>query len=233
MVHLKAKDYEAMSRMASNLIYSQVLAKPNSVLGFATGSTPLGTYKYLIEQVNQNGMDFSQVTSFNLDEYCTLPADNPQSYTYYMQENLFDKLSPGTIHLPDGMASDIDGECQRYETLIQDCGGIDLQLLGIGHNGHIGFNEPAECYSKVTHKTPLTKSTIEANSRFFNSQEEVPQLAITMGIGTIMRAKRVILIVSGEEKADILRQTIEGPITPQVPASILQLHPDVIVISCD
>lgn len=232
MVHIKVKDYDTMSRMAGSIIYSQVLTKPNTVLGLATGSTPIGTYEYLIERFSQDGADFSQVTTINLDEYCTLSADNPLSYTYYMQQYLFDKLQPGKAYIPDGMAKDMDEECRRYEAILHDCGGIDIQLLGLGHNGHIGFNEPADCFSKVTHQTPLTQSTIIANSRFCKTEKEVPHFALTMGIGTIMKAKRILLIANGEDKTDILYRAIEGPVTPQVPASVLQLHPNVVVISC-
>lgn len=230
---IKAKDYEEMSRRAANVIASQVIMKPNCVLGLATGSTPIGTYKELIARYEMGDLDFGDVTSVNLDEYKGLPKENDQSYFYFMNHNLFQyiNINPERTFLPDGTEPDSDKECARYEAVIAETGGVDLQLLGLGHNGHIGFNEPAEDFANVTHCVDLQESTIEANKRFFASADDVPRQAYTMGIGTIMRAKKILIIVSGADKADIVQKLLFGPVTPQVPASVLQMHPDVTLVA--
>ena len=229
----RAKDYEDMSRKAANIIASQVVLKPDCVLGLATGSTPIGAYKNLVEKYEQGDLDFSQVTTVNLDEYKGLPRENDQSYYYFMHDNLFDHVNvkPENTHLPDGTKEDSDEECARYEELIRTLGGQDLQLLGLGHNGHIGFNEPDAIFEKATHCVDLQESTIEANKRFFASADDVPKQAYTMGIGTIMQAKKSLVVVSGEDKADTVAKAFFGPVTPEVPASILQFHKDVILVA--
>lgn len=229
----KAKDYGDMSRKAANIISAQVIMKPDCVLGLATGSTPIGTYKQLIEWYNKGDLDFSEVTTVNLDEYKGLPRDNDQSYYYFMHDNLFDHINLPKDHsyLPNGMEPDSEKACSEYNATIKRVGGIDLQLLGLGHNGHIGFNEPGDSFEQETHCVDLTPSTIEANKRFFEKEEDVPRQAYTMGIKTIMQARKVLLIVSGESKAKILRDSLYGPVTPAVPASILQLHNDVTVVA--
>lgn len=229
----RAKDYEDMSKKAANIIASQVVLKPNCVLGLATGSTPIGAYKKLVEKYEQGDLDFSQVTTVNLDEYKGLPRENDQSYYYFMHDNLFDHVNvkPENTHLPDGTKEDSDEECARYEELIRTLGGQDLQLLGLGHNGHIGFNEPDAIFEKATHCVDLQESTIEANKRFFASADDVPRQAYTMGIGTIMQAKKILVVVSGEDKADTVAKAFFGPVTPEVPASILQFHKDVILVA--
>ena len=228
----KTKDYEAMSRKAANIIAAQIITKPDCVLGLATGSSPIGTYKRLIDGYNEGDLDFSQVKTINLDEYKGLTKDNDQSYAYFMNDNLFShvNIDINNTNLPNGMAGDDDAECRRYNAVIDSMGGIDLQLLGLGHNGHIGFNEPDEFFQKETHLVALTQSTIDANSRLFNDPAEVPRYAYTMGIKTIMQAKRILIVVSGEDKADIVAKAFFGPITPAVPASILQMHNDVIIV---
>lgn len=229
----RAKDYEDMSRKAANIIASQVVLKPDCVLGLATGSTPIGAYKNLVEKYEQGDLDFSQVTTVNLDEYKGLPRENDQSYYYFMHDNLFDHVNvkPENTHLPDGTKEDSDEECARYEELIRSLGGQDLQLLGLGHNGHIGFNEPDAIFEKATHCVDLQESTIEANKRFFASADDVPKQAYTMGIGTIMQAKKILVVVSGEDKADTVAKAFFGPVTPEVPASILQFHKDVVLVA--
>ena len=229
----RAKDYQDMSRKAANIIASQVVLKPDCVLGLATGSTPIGAYKNLVEKYEQGDLDFSQVTTVNLDEYKGLPRENDQSYYYFMHDNLFDHVNvkPENTHLPDGTKEDSDEECARYEELIRTLGGQDLQLLGLGHNGHIGFNEPDAIFEKATHCVDLQESTIEANKRFFASADDVPKQAYTMGIGTIMQAKKILVVVSGEDKADTVAKAFFGPVTPEVPASILQFHKDVILVA--
>lgn len=229
----RAKDYKDMSRIAANIIAAQVTMKPDCVLGLATGSTPIGTYQELISKYRSGDLDFAQVKSANLDEYRGLPRDNDQSYYYFMYNNLFKDININldNTNIPNGMEPDSDKECARYDAVIQQIGGVDLQLLGLGHNGHIGFNEPAEAFDKGTHCVDLTESTIEANKRFFASIDDVPKQAYTMGIQTIMMAKKILLVVSGEDKASILREVLCGPVTPHVPASILQMHPDVIVVA--
>lgn len=228
----KAKDYKDMSRKAANIISAQVIMKPNCVLGLATGSTPIGTYDQLVEWYNKGDLDFSEVTTVNLDEYKGLPRTNDQSYYYFMHQHLFDRVNidPERTNVPNGMEPDAEKECRRYEELIRSLGGVDLQLLGLGHNGHIGFNEPGEAFEKETHCVELTESTIEANKRFFASADDVPKQAYTMGIKTIMQAKKILIVVNGENKADIVERAFFGPVTPEVPASILQLHNDVTLV---
>ncbi len=229
----KVKDYKEMSRKASNVIAAQVITKPDCVLGLATGSTPIGTYQQLIEKYNEGDLDFQDVKSANLDEYRGISRDNDQSYYYFMYNNLFKHININidNTNIPDGTEPDSEKECSRYEQAIAQLGGIDMQLLGLGHNGHIGFNEPDEAFAKTTHCVDLQESTIEANKRFFDNIDDVPKQAYTMGIGTIMQAKKILLLVSGAEKADILFKALYGPVTPMVPASILQLHNDVIVVA--
>lgn len=230
---VKTNDYKDMSRKAANIISAQIIAKPDCVLGLATGSTPIGTYEKLVKRYKKGDLDFSQVKTVNLDEYKGLPRDNDQSYYYFMHEHLFNHVNipEESTNVPDGTASDGDSECVRYEALIQELGGQDLQLLGLGHNGHIGFNEPSDSFAKTTHCVDLQERTIEANKRFFASADEVPKQAYTMGIGTIMQAKKILIIASGEDKADIIRDAFFGPVTPRVPASILQFHPDVTLVA--
>ena len=220
---IETKDYNDMSKKAANILSAQVIMKPDCVLGLATGSTPIGTYEKLVEWYEKGDLDFSQVTSVNLDEYKGLDRKNDQSYYYFMHEHLFNhvNIKEENTNVPDGTQPDGEKECARYEELIRSLGGVDLQLLGLGHNGHIGFNEPADAFDKTTHCVDLTESTIEANKRFFASADEVPRQAYTMGIGTIMQAKKILIIVSGEDKADIVRDAFFGPVTPRVPASIL------------
>ena len=229
----KAKDYEEMSRKAAGIVSAQIIMKPDCVLGLATGSTPLGLYKQLIEWYRNGDLDFSGVRTVNLDEYKGISRENNQSYYYFMHQNLFDHVNIPieNTHLPNGMELDSEKECRRYEELIQSMGSVDLQLLGIGHNGHIGFNEPADAFDKLVHCVNLTQSTIEANKRFFASAEEVPKQAYTMGIQTIMRSKKILIIANGEGKADVVRDAFFGPITPRVPASVLQLHNDVTLVA--
>ena len=229
---IHAKDYKDMSRKAANIISAQVILSPSCVLGLATGSTPVGAYQQLVEWYRKGDIDFSIVTSVNLDEYCGITGENPQSYRYFMNTNLFDhvNINKEKTHVPNGMAEDFDAECRRYDELIASVGGINLQLLGIGHNGHIGFNEPGRAFEKTTHRVKLGESTIRANARFFASMDEVPKEAVTMGIKSIMQAKKILLIASGEDKREIMEKALFGPVTPDVPASILQLHPDLTVV---
>ena len=227
-----AKDYEDMSRKAANILSAQIILKPDSVLGLATGSTPIGLYKQLAEWHEAGYLGFSEAVSINLDEYVGLAPDNPQSYRYFMNDNFFRhvNIKPENTHLPDGLAADRAKECARYEAVIRGYKGIDVQLLGIGLNGHIGFNEPAEAFEKDTHCVSLSESTIRANSRFFDKESDVPRFAFTMGIRTIMLARRIVIIASSAGKAQILKDSFTGPVTPQVPASVLQLHNDVILV---
>ncbi len=232
MNFITVDSYEKLSKKAANIIAAQVISKPNCVLGLATGSSPVGTYKKLIEYFNAGDLDFSTVTSVNLDEYEGLTPDNDQSYRYFMNDNLFNhvNIDKNKTFVPNGCAADLKAEGERYDALIAELGGIDLQLLGIGLDGHIGFNEPDEFFVKETHPVDLDPSTIEANARFFASKDEVPRRAITMGMMAIMQAKKVLLVANGKNKKEILEKACFGPITPEVPASILQLHPDVTVI---
>lgn len=230
---VEANDYQDMSRKAANIISAQVIIKPDCVLGLATGSTPIGTYKQLIEWYKKGDLDFSQVHTVNLDEYKGLAPDNPQSYYYFMYENFFKhiNINLNNVNIPNGLEEDIIKECNRYDQIITSLGGIDLQLLGLGNNGHIGFNEPYDSFNRTTHCVELTQSTIDANARFFSKEEDIPRHAYTMGIGNIMSANKIVLIVNGKGKAGILKEVIEGPILPTVPASILQLHKDVTIIA--
>ena len=229
---IRTKDYQDMSRKAANIISAQMILKDDSVLGLATGSTPIGIYDQLVDWYKKGDLDFSEVTSVNLDEYKGLPGSNEQSYDYFMHQHLFDRvnINPEQTNVPNGMESDAEKECGRYEGLIHSLGGVDLQLLGLGHNGHIGFNEPGEAFEKETHCVDLTESTIEANKRFFASAEDVPKQAYTMGIKTIMQANKILMVASGEDKAEIVKRAFFGPITPEVPASVLQLHNDVTLV---
>ncbi len=232
MNFIKVKSYDELSKKAANIIAAQVISNPKSVLGLATGSSPIGTYKKLAEYCNNGDLDFSNVTSVNLDEYVGLDGTNDQSYRYFMNENLFKNINIdiNKTFVPNGCAENSKEEGARYDELIQSLGGIDLQLLGIGLDGHIGFNEPDNCFIAETHGVMLDESTIEANARFFKSKDDVPKEAITMGMQAIMQAKKVLLIANGANKKDILDKAFFGPITPYVPASILQLHPDLTVI---
>jgi glucosamine-6-phosphate deaminase len=229
---IKTKDYADMSRKAANIIAAQVIMKPDCVLGLATGSTPIGTYKELIKAYENGDLDFSLVKTANLDEYRGLEKTNDQSYDYFMKDNLFNHININfeNLNIPNGEKPDAEEECARYEAVGKALGGQDLQLLGMGHNGHIGFNEPADEFPKETHCVDLQESTIQANKRFFEKVEDVPTQAYTMGIGTIMQAKKILVVASGADKAEIVKKAFFGPITPQVPASILQLHPDVTVV---
>lgn len=226
------KDYAEMSNVAAQIIETVIREKPGCVLGLATGSTPEGLYAELVKQHQEAGLDFSRVATYNLDEYRGLSHDHPQSYHYFMDKHLFSHVNilPENTHVPDGANPDADAACAEYEDAIELAGGIDMQLLGLGHNGHIGFNEPADCFAAMTNCIDLTESTIQANSRLFDSIDEVPRQAYTMGIGTIMHARSILMVVSGEDKAEIVRKVAFGPVTPQVPASILQFHPDVTLV---
>ena len=230
---IKTADYNEMSRKAANLIGAQVIMKPNCILGLATGSSPIGTYKELIKRCEEGDLDFSQVKSVNLDEYKGLSGDNDQSYRYFMNTNLFDhvNIDKARTYVPNGLEEDSEKACADYNEIIRSVGGIDMQLLGIGGNGHIGFNEPGAAFEKETHCVDLTESTIKANARFFETMDDVPKQAYTMGIKNIMTAKKILLVATGEAKADALYKSLYGPITPNVPASILQLHPDVTVVA--
>ena len=229
----KTKDYDEMSRVAANIISAQVILKPESILGLATGSSPIGVYDQLVEWYKKGDLDFSRVTTVNLDEYKGLPKENEQSYYYFMHEYLFDKVNINVenTYLPDGMNLDSEAEAARYEEVLASVGQVDLQLLGMGHNGHIGFNEPGDVFAKATHCVDLKESTIEANKRFFESADDVPRQAYSMGIGTILKSKKLLVVVSGEGKAEALKNSICGPVTPQVPGSILQFHPDVTIVA--
>ena len=228
---IKTETYDQMSVLAADIIGAQVLLKPACVLGLATGSSPIGTYALLAEKYDKGILDFSKVRTVNLDEYCGLSGDHPSSYRYFMDKHLFEKVNiqRENTHVPSGFTGDLDAEAERYEQLIADMGGVDLQLLGIGHNGHIGFNEPTTHFPARVHTVQLAESTINANSRLFARREDVPTMAITMGIGTIMKAKRLLLI-AGPDKAEIIERSLYGEVTPEVPASVLQLHRDVTVI---
>lgn len=224
------ENYEEMSKKAADIVASQLILKPNSVLGLATGSTPLGMYQELVKTYQEGHIDFAEVTTFNLDEYYGINKENEQSYYYYMNENFFKNINTNQVYIPNGMAEDIHKECNEYERRIRSSGGIDLQVLGIGRNGHIGFNEPDIKFEALTHMVMLDEQTIEDNSRFFESIDDVPTKAISMGIKTIMHTRKIILLASGKEKADAVYGAIHGKITPELPASVLQLHPDVVFI---
>lgn len=229
----KVKNYQELSRKAANIIAAQVTMKPNCVLGLATGSSPIGTYDNLVSLYENGDLDFSSVKTVNLDEYKGLDGTSSQSYRYFMNKHLFSKINLplSCTFIPDGTERDSDKACADYNEILHNVGTVDLQLLGLGHDGHIGFNEPADYFPNETHCVDLTEVTIQANKRFFASEADVPRQAYTMGIGTIMRAKMVLVIVSGEDKAEILNQVINGPVTPQVPASILQFHPNTIIVA--
>lgn len=224
--------YEDMSRRAADMIAAQLIVDPTSTLGLATGSTPIGLYSCLVEDFEADRISFEGAVTFNLDEYRGLAGDHEQSYRHFMQRHLFDHVDicPEATHVPDGAAADADAACASYEDAIAEAGGIDLQLLGLGHNGHIGFNEPADQFPVRTHLVQLAQSTIDANSRLFDSVDDVPREACTMGIGAIMRARAILVVASGIDKAQIVRDAFFGPVTPRVPASILQLHPNVTIV---
>lgn len=227
-----AKNYDDMSKKAANIVAGQVYIKPNTILGLATGSTPVGMYKELVRLYNEESLDFKDVKTFNLDEYVGLPESDVNSYHYFMNYNLFShiNLKKENIHIPNGNAKDMNKEFEGYENSIINAGGIDLQVLGIGNNGHIGFNEPELKFEATTHLVSLNEGTIKANSRFFKSIDEVPKQAVSMGIKTIMRAKKILLLANGKGKAEAIYNTVLGPITPEVPASVLQLHPDTTIV---
>ncbi|MCR5272993.1 MAG: glucosamine-6-phosphate deaminase [Lachnospiraceae bacterium] len=228
-----AKNYNDMSRKAANIISAQIIMKPNAVLGLATGSSPVGTYKQLIEWYKKGDLDFSEVTSVNLDEYIGLGPEDKNSYSYFMRSNFFDHINIDSkkTYIPNGLENDEKKECDRYNLIISRCGGIDLQLLGIGNNGHIGFNEPGTTFESETHRVTLSEKTLAANSRFFESIDKMPKYAYSMGIKNIMQARRILLIASGKDKSDALYKALFGAITPNVPASILQLHNNLTVIA--
>lgn len=230
---IQAKNYDDMSRKAANIIASQITLKQDSVLGLATGSTPIGTYKLLVEKYNNGDIDFSKIKTVNLDEYVGLPKDSDQSYRYFMNNNLFNHVNINieNTNVPNGLELDENKECTRYHEVIESMGGIDLQLLGIGNNGHIGFNEPDDFFSAKTHKVKLTESTILANSRLFDKMDDVPKYAYTMGVGEIMNAKSVLILASGKAKAPIIKELLTGEVKPSVPASILKFHPNCILIA--
>ena len=232
---IKCKNYAEVSHKAANIIAAQIINKPDGVLGLATGSTPVGTYKRLIEMCNNGDIDFSEITTVNLDEYCGLTPDNDQSYRYFMNDNLFNHVNvrKECTFVPNGLAEDFEAESKAYDDRILALGGIDLQLLGIGGNGHIGFNEPSDAFDMATHTVELKEATRPANARFFASIDDVPTHAITMGMRSIMQAKKVLLIANGKQKAEIVEKAIYGPVTPEVPASILQLHADLTVVYTD
>ena len=226
------ENYEEVSKKAAQMILSQVTLKPNSVLGLATGSTPIGMYENLVKFNKKGDIDFSEVRTFNLDEYYNLPKNNDQSYHYFMHKNLFDhiNINPANVHIPNGMTDDVNAECKRYDELIKEADGVDIQVLGIGNNAHIGFNEPTVGFEKGTHLVELEESTIEANSRFFDNIGDVPKKAITMGIGSIFKSRKIMLIATGENKAEAIYNTVYGKVVPEVPASILQFHSDIVLI---
>lgn len=223
-------NYDEISLKAAKLVASQVTLKPDSVLGFATGSTPIGLYKKLIEMYNNKEIDFSKVTGFNLDEYYPISPENPQSYHYFMKTNLFDHININKSFIPDGETKDPKKSCDEYEDMISSYGGIDLQILGIGQNGHIGFNEPDDNLNTSTHLTKLTESTISANSRFFDDIKDVPTHAITMGISTILKSKKIVLLASGKNKHAAVKELLTENINTNLPATMLKVHPDVVLI---
>lgn len=226
------QDYDAMSRRTAQIIAAEITHDPACVLGLATGSTPEGAYKYLIDWHRKGSLSFKSVRTVNLDEYMGLEPAHEQSYRYFMQVRLFDHvdIDPGNIRVPDGLSSDPAAHCAEYDAYIRSLGCADLQLLGVGRNGHIGFNEPGDCFVRDTHVMDLAESTVDANARFFASRDDVPRHAITMGIGTILGAKKILLAASGAEKAEAIYSCVLGPITPRCPASILQLHSNVVIV---
>jgi glucosamine-6-phosphate deaminase len=223
---------DKLNEAAANIIIGQIQTTSRAVLGLATGGTPVGIYKQVVHDFRRGMFSFRNVTTFNLDEYVNLPVDHPESYHSYMNSHLFHHidLPASQCHIPDGNAADPAEECRRYDQLIELSGQIDLQLLGIGHNGHIGFNEPAHALIRGTHIVDLAEETREANARYFSSLNEVPSQALTMGVGTILKAKKILLVVKGADKADIVRRAVQGPITTDCPASLLQTHPNLIVL---
>lgn len=229
----KVKNYNEMSKKAASVLAAQIVSDPEGTLGLATGSTPVGAYGYLRKWYQEGILDFTGIRTMNLDEYKGISRENSQSYYYFMKENLFDhvNIKEENTFIPDGEREDADAICREYEALIRSTGGVGLQLLGLGRNGHIGFNEPSDRFEKECHCVSLALSTIEANKRFFENADDVPKQAYTMGIGTIMSAGKILLLASGEDKADALSRMINGPVTPRVPASILQFHRDVTVIA--
>jgi len=231
MKFVRVKTYEEMSTLAADLMAAQILVKPDSVIGLATGSTPVGMYKKLSKYNKAGKIDFAKVKSFNLDEYAGLDGTNEQSYRYFMNDKLFNHINidMANTHVPNGCAADLALEGEQYDAMIAEAGGIDMQLLGIGFDGHIGFNEPDDHFTAETHGVVLDESTIDANSRFFEKREDVPTMAISMGMMSIMQAKKILFVANGKGKEDIVNKAFFGPITPEVPASILQLHPDVTV----
>ena len=230
---IECPDYASMSRRAAAMIAAQVLLKPDCVLGLATGSTPVGAYRELVKWNREGLVSFKEARSVNLDEYLGLAPEHEQSYRRFMQENLFDHIDivPENTHVLNGLAADPDAECAAYDAMISSLGGIDLQLLGMGHNGHIAFNEPGDDFGLGAHVVTLSERTIDANRRFFASRDEVPRRALSMGIRSIMLARRILIIVSGEDKAEALAKAVSGPVTNEVPASVLQLHPDVTLVA--
>ena len=230
---IAAKDYADMSRKAANIISAQVILKPNCVLGLATGSTPIGAYEQLVKWYEKGDVDFAEVVTYNLDEYRGLTHDDPQSYHYFMREHFFNHINIDldNTHVPDGADPDAEAACTAYDKMVAAAGYPDLQLLGIGNNGHIGFNEPDDHFSKGTHCVDLTESTIEASSRLFDNVEDVPRQAYTMGVQTIMNARMILVVANGPKKAQAVHDMCKGPVTPQCPASILQLHPNCVVVA--
>ncbi|MGG0285357.1 glucosamine-6-phosphate deaminase [Peribacillus butanolivorans] len=230
---IKVQDYKEMSQSAANIVIRKVKENSKIKLGLATGGTPKGTYDALIEDHMQNNTSYENVTSFNLDEYIGLDSNDPNSYHYYMDQSLFAhiNINKEQTYLPNGTADSLDKECTRFDKMIETLGGIDLQILGIGQNGHIGFNEPGTSFSSGTHVVALEESTRQANARYFDSIDEVPTRAITMGIATIMKSKEILLLISGEEKAETLKKLIHGEITEEFPASILKKHNNVTIIA--
>lgn len=229
---IRTENYQELSKHAADIIQATIENKPDCVLGLATGGTPIGTYQQLIDRFREGKIDFSKVTTFNLDEYYGLSSDHEQSYHFFMFEQLFRHINvpPERVHIPFGLPEDIETHCQYYEQVIQDAGGIDLQILGIGENGHIGFNEPGPSLQTGTHLVPLSQETIRANSRYFASIQEVPKKAITMGIRTIFQARRIVLLASGANKAAMIRRLLDDNITTEVPATLLKLHPDLTIL---
>lgn len=230
---IRVKDYDEMSEKACAFVTERLKQRNDLVMGFATGSTPEGLYQRLIEKYRKQEITFKDVVSFNLDEYIGLDKDHPNSYYYFMREKLFDHvdISFDNVNIPNGAASDLEAECQAFEAKIKQAGGIELQILGIGGNGHIGFNEPGTPFTSRTQVVDLASSTIKANSRFFDSIEEVPTQAVSMGIGTIMESKEILLLASGETKRDAMTAVLRGDMTEDVPATVLQKHPNVTIIA--
>jgi glucosamine-6-phosphate deaminase len=228
------KDYAAMSQAAARVVAEVVNHKPNAVLGFATGSSPVGLYKELIRMHQEEGLDFSKVTTFNLDEYVGLPGDHPQSYRFFMNDNLFNHINVPVqnTHVPSGTSANHAAFCTWYENRIRECGGIDLQVLGIGSDGHVAFNEPGSSLGSRTRRVTLTEQTLDDNARFFDKKSDVPRHAISMGVGTIMDARKLVMVVNGKNKAPALAAAVEGPVTSMITASALQMHPDAIAF-CD